>query len=191
MPLADHSTPGPLADHSTPRLLTVSPGLLTVSSLPRFGSTPAGKAAGAENSMMVIGSLALMGMPFLTGFYSKDVILEVGYATYSTASHFAYWLGSFAAFCTAFYSIRLLALCFLVEPNGSRSLLLSASEGSWAIGLVLGLLAIPSMFVGYGRDLFIGLGTDFWGNSLFCLPFNLSIIDAEFMSTSPKLCHYY
>ena len=74
-------------------------------------------------------SLALMGMPFLTGFYSKDVILEVGYATYSTASHFAYWLGSFAAFCTAFYSIRLLALCFLVEPNGSRSLLLSASEG--------------------------------------------------------------
>ena len=40
MPLADHSTPGPLADHSTP-------GLLTVSSLPRFGSTPAGKAAGA------------------------------------------------------------------------------------------------------------------------------------------------
>nr|UNI92477.1 NADH dehydrogenase subunit 5 [Silvetia siliquosa] len=139
-------------------------------------------------AMMVIGSLALMGMPFLTGFYSKDVILEIGYATYSTASHFAYWLGSFAAFCTAFYSIRLLALCFLVEPNGSRSLLLSASEGSWAIGLVLGLLAIPSMFVGYfGRDLFIGLGTDFWGNSLFCLPFNLSIIDAEFMSTSTKI----
>ena len=47
MPLADHSTPGPLADHSTPGLLTVSPGLLTVFSLPRFGSTPAGKAAGA------------------------------------------------------------------------------------------------------------------------------------------------
>ena len=58
-------------------------------------------------AMMVIGSLALMGMPFLTGFYSKDVILEVGYATYSTASHFAYCLGSFTAFCTAFYSIRL------------------------------------------------------------------------------------
>nr|YP_011008238.1 NADH dehydrogenase subunit 5 [Halosiphon tomentosus]WBP70139.1 NADH dehydrogenase subunit 5 [Halosiphon tomentosus] len=139
-------------------------------------------------AMMVIGSLALMGMPFLTGFYSKDVILEVGYATYSSASHFAYLLGSLAAFCTAFYSIRLLALCFLADPNGSRSLLLSASEGSWPMGVVLGLLAIPSMFIGYiGRDLFIGLGTDFWGNALFCLPTNLSIIDAEFMSTSIKI----
>lgn len=139
-------------------------------------------------AMMVIGSLALMGMPFLTGFYSKDVILEVGYATYSSASHFAYWLGSLAAFCTAFYSIRLLALCFLSEPNGSRFLTLSASEGSWPMGLVLGILAVPSMFIGYfSRDLFIGLGTDFWGNALFCLPTNLSIIDAEFMSTSKKI----
>ena len=139
-------------------------------------------------SMMVIGSLALMGMPFLTGFYSKDVILEISYASYSSASHFAYWLGSFAALCTAFYSIRLLALCFLAEPNGSRRLLLSASEGSWPMGLVLGILAIPSIFIGYfSRDLFIGLGTDFWGNALFCLPSNLSIIDAEFMSTGIKI----
>nr|YP_010127838.1 NADH dehydrogenase subunit 5 [Lessonia flavicans]QPP20365.1 NADH dehydrogenase subunit 5 [Lessonia flavicans] len=139
-------------------------------------------------ALMVIGSLALMGMPFLTGFYSKDVILEIGYATYSNASHFAYWLGSLAAFCTAFYSIRLLSLCFLSEPNGSRSLLLSASEGGWAMGVVLGILALPSMFIGYlSRDLFIGLGTDFWGNALFCIPTNLSIIDAEFMSTDIKI----
>lgn len=139
-------------------------------------------------AMMVIGSLALMGMPFLTGFYSKDIILEVGYGTYSVVSHFAYWLGSFAAFCTAFYSIRLLALCFLVEPNGSRSLLFLASEGGWSMGIVLGLLAIPSIFAGYfSRDLFIGLGTDFWGSSLYCLPANLSIIDAEFMCTQYKI----
>nr|YP_011008342.1 NADH dehydrogenase subunit 5 [Scytothamnus australis]WBP70313.1 NADH dehydrogenase subunit 5 [Scytothamnus australis] len=139
-------------------------------------------------AMMVIGSLALMGMPFLTGFYSKDVILEVGYATYSSVSHFAYWLGSFAAFCTAFYSIRLIALCFLCEPNGSRTLTLSASESSWPMVTVLGLLATPSIFIGYlGRDLFIGLGTTFWGNSIFSLPSNLSIVDAEFMSTSIKL----
>ena len=46
-----------------------------------------------------------------------------------------------------------------LEPNGCRSLLLSASEGSWAMGLALELLSIPSMFVGFfGRDLFILLG---------------------------------
>lgn len=44
------------------------------------------------------------------------------------------------------------------------------------------------MFIGYfSRDLFIGLGTDFWGSSLFCLPSNLSVIDAEFMSTYSKI----
>nr|YP_009672656.1 NADH dehydrogenase subunit 5 [Dictyopteris divaricata]QDB64141.1 NADH dehydrogenase subunit 5 [Dictyopteris divaricata] len=139
-------------------------------------------------AVMVIGSLALMGMPFLTGFYSKDVVLEVGYATHSFVSHFAYWLGGFAAFCTAFYSIRLLVLCFLSEPNGSRFLLMSASESSWIMGTVLGVLAIPSIFAGYlGRDLFIGLGTTFWGNSIFILPSHLSIIDAEFMPTTMKL----
>lgn len=139
-------------------------------------------------SMMLIGSLALMGIPFFTGFYSKDVILEVSYATYSNVSHFAYWLGSFAAFCTAFYSIRLLALCFLSESNGNRFLIMSASESSWIMGSVLGLLAIPSLCIGYiSRDIFIGLGTGFWGNALFSLPEHLSIIDAEFMPLLFKL----
>ena len=139
-------------------------------------------------AMMVVGSLALMGMPFLTGFYSKDVILEVGYGTYSQVSHFAYWLGSFAAFCTAFYSIRLLAFCFLSESNGSRFLILSASESGWIMCSVLGILAIPSIFIGYfTKDFFIGVGTGFWGNSIFSLPHNLTLIDAEFLPTFWKL----
>ena len=63
--------------------------------------------------MILIGSLALMGFPFLTGFYSKDVILELAYANYTINGHFAYWLGTIAAFFTAFYSMRLIYLTFL------------------------------------------------------------------------------
>ena len=72
-------------------------------------------------SMMVIGSLALIGFPFLTGFYSKDVILEVAYGKYSVSGHFSYILGSIGAFCTAFYSTRLVYLTFLSKPNGATT----------------------------------------------------------------------
>ena len=56
------------------------------------------------------------------------------------------------------------------------------------LGFMLGLLAIPSIFIRYfSRDLLIGLRTNFWGGSLFCLPSNLSLIDAEFMSIFSKI----
>ncbi|OXE37037.1 MAG: hypothetical protein CGW95_04080 [Phenylobacterium zucineum] len=63
-------------------------------------------------SIMLIGSLALTGFPFLAGFYSKDVILEIAYSKYTFYGHFAYYLGVLAAFCTAYYSTRILILVF-------------------------------------------------------------------------------
>src|SRR3989338_2795459 len=62
--------------------------------------------------MMLIGSLSLMGFPFLTGFYSKDVILELTYSKYTFSGNFAYCLGLISAFFTSFYSFRLLYLTF-------------------------------------------------------------------------------
>ena len=139
-------------------------------------------------SIMLIGSLALMGFPFLTGFYSKDTILEVAYAKYTVWGHFSYYLGTFAAFFTAFYSIRLLFLVFLAEPNGHRKVILNAHEGSWRMTFPLFILSILSISVGFmTRDLFIGFGTDFWGFSIFVLPQNYVLSDIEFIDLFHKL----
>ena len=72
-------------------------------------------------AMMVIGSLALIGFPFLTGFYSKDVILEVAYAKYTLSGNFAFWLGSLSALFTSYYSFRLLFLTFFSRNNSQIS----------------------------------------------------------------------
>jgi NADH-ubiquinone oxidoreductase chain 5 len=69
---------------------------------------------------MVIGSLDLMGFPFLTGFYSKDLILELSYGSFTIEGRFVHTLGTLAAFFTAYYSTRLAALTFLRAPNGNR-----------------------------------------------------------------------
>jgi NADH-ubiquinone oxidoreductase chain 5 len=139
-------------------------------------------------AMIFIGSLALMGFPFLSGFYSKDVILEVAYAKDSLAGHGANWLGSLAAFFTAFYSIRLIHLTFLSKAAGHNAVYRNSHEGSWVMGLPLLLLSIGSIWVGFlTKDLLIGLGTDFWANAIFTHPANLVMVDAEFLPHSIKL----
>ena len=139
-------------------------------------------------SIMLIGSLALIGFPFLTGFYSKDAILEVAYGKFSDSGHFSYVLGSVSAFLTAFYSTRLLYLTFLSKPNNFKSVLFNVKESSYQINLALIILTIPSIFIGFfTKDMLIGLGTDFWGNSVFILPKNMNRIDAEFIDQFYKL----
>jgi NADH-ubiquinone oxidoreductase chain 5 len=81
-------------------------------------------------AIMLIGSLALIGFPFLAGFYSKDVILELSIAKFTTGGHFSFFLGTLAAFCTAFYSTRVLFLVFLSKPNGNKKIIQNAHEGS-------------------------------------------------------------
>ena len=129
-----------------------------------------------------------MGFPFLTGFYSKDVILEVAYGSYSIEGKFAHWLGCFAAFFTAFYSIRLLCLTFLKPTNASKQIIAHAHESPLKMAVPLFILSIASIFIGYlTRDMMIGLGTDFWGNALFVLPENLNALEAEWIDTSIKI----
>lgn len=138
--------------------------------------------------MFLIGSLSLMGFPFLTGFYSKDLILEISFASFSETGHFAYWLGTIGAFFTAFYSTRLLFFAFLSETNAYKNVIRYAHDVPLEMGLPLGLLAFGSIFIGYlSRDMFVGLGSNFWNNSIYINPINNQMIDAEFLPTFMKL----
>jgi len=139
-------------------------------------------------AMIVIGSLALIGFPFLTGFYSKDTILEIAFAKYSVLGHFAYYLGSFAAFFTAFYSVRLLFLVFLSDSNSTRNTIFNAHEGSWYLTTPLFILSIFSVLIGFlSKEAFIGFGTKFWGTSIFILPHNYLLSDIEFIDLFAKV----
>ena len=139
-------------------------------------------------AMMFIGSLSLMGFPFLTGFYSKDLILELAYAKYTISSHFAYWLGTMSAFLTAFYSIRLLYLTFLTKTNSYKQSLLHAHDAPFIMALPLLILSFGSIFIGYfTKDMIVGVGTNFWGNAIYTAPQNTILLDAEFLPPFIKL----
>jgi NADH-ubiquinone oxidoreductase chain 5 len=132
-------------------------------------------------SAMTIGSLALIGFPFLAGFYSKDLVLELAYGKFTPSSHFSYWLGTFGAFLTAFYSTRLACLTFLVKPNGYRSVIGFAQETFSYIFVALCFLAVPSIFIGFvAKDMIVGVGSDFFGAAIYNNPKTLHVFDAEF-----------
>jgi len=135
-----------------------------------------------------IGSFSLAGFPFLTGFYSKDLILELSFSSFSNISIFAYTLGSISAFFTAFYSIRLLYLAFFIEPNNTKSILNHVHEPLLPMFLALIILCIGSIWFGFiFKDLFVGLGTSFGSSSIFILFNSLSLVESEFLPAYIKL----
>lgn len=130
---------------------------------------------------MLVGSLSLLATPFLTGFYSKDLIIELAYGQYSFSGTYAYILGSITAGLTAFYSFRLISLVFLTVPNGPKTSYLNSHEANLAVIIPLFILALFSILFGYfASDIFVGVGSDFFGNSLFIHPNNVNLIEAEF-----------
>jgi NADH-ubiquinone oxidoreductase chain 5 len=146
------------------------------------------KALPFTYSIIIIGSLSLIGFPFLTGFYSKDLILEVAYGSYTGTSHFAHLLGCFAAFFTAFYSIRLLFLTFLSKPTCFRITFEGSHDPDLFIRLPLFILSWGAIFIGYFRKDLIAIGsTVFWGYAIFVYPDNYINFDSEFLPISIKL----
>ena len=207
-------------------------------------------------SVMLTGSLSLLATPYLTGFYSKDLILELAYGQYNFSGIYAYILGSITAGITAFYSFRLISLVFLTTPNGNKQSYINSylsSAGQPPLGLKTNLqplalassakqpqsqlpqtrlpqtplafkewgatpaspllrscnsegveelllrirrsreklnfivifplliLALFSIFFGFiFSDLFVGMGSDFFKNSIYMQPKNISLIETEF-----------
>jgi NADH:ubiquinone oxidoreductase subunit 5 (subunit L)/multisubunit Na+/H+ antiporter MnhA subunit len=136
-----------------------------------------------------VGSIALMGVPFLSGFYSKDLILEIAGGSASITADFAYSLGLISAFFTSFYSFRLLYLAFYGESRTARVPLESTHELSSRMAFALLVLTFGSVFLGIlGRDLFVGPGTDFWNDSITVgSTLALGQLSGEFMPTATKL----
>jgi NADH-ubiquinone oxidoreductase chain 5 len=100
---------------------------------------------------------------------------------YSFSGTYAYIIGTLTAGITAFYSFRLISLVFLTEPNGSKITYLNSHESNLTVIIPLFCLAVFSIFFGFVfSDLFVGIGTDFFGNSIFSHPNNISIIESEF-----------
>src|SRR6195952_1886555 len=130
---------------------------------------------------MTIGSLSLMAFPFLTGFYSKDLILEVALGQYELSGNVAYWLGTISAVFTAFYSLRLFSLTFFTVPNAPKGDYLHTHEAPMIIVIPLVILSIMSIVFGYvAKDAFVGVGSDFLSTALFQHPDHISLIEAEF-----------
>jgi len=142
--------------------------------------------------MVLIGSFALMGFPFLTGFYSKDFILELCYSKYSFIGMFAFWFGLFSAILTSFYSFKLIYLAFLNSPNNFKNFLQLSQDASFGLAFPLFLLSVASIFVGFiAKDLFVGLGTPFFDNSIFILFNHSNLIDVEFIPLNVKLLPFF
>lgn len=141
-------------------------------------------------SVMLIASLSLVAFPFMTGFYSKDFILESAFGQYYFSSIVVYAVAVIGAIFTTLYSVKVLYLTFLTYPNGPRKYYeisvftrnLVAHEGDIFLILPLVILAIFSIFFGYiTKDIFIGLGSSFFiDNSIFIHPVHEIMLDTEF-----------
>jgi len=133
-------------------------------------------------SVMLIASLSLVAFPFMTGFYSKDFILESAYGQFYFSSTVVYFISTIGAMFTTLYSVKVLYLTFLTNPNGPIVNYKHAHEGDIFMSTPLMILAVFSIFFGYvTKDMFIGLGSNFFqDNSLFIHPSHEIMLDTEF-----------
>ena len=121
--------------------------------------------------LMLIGTLALTGFPFLSGFYSKDAIIEFALFKHSTIGNYVASVGILTAFLTSIYSWRLLFKTFHGSYNNKKIPIEKTHESPFVMILPLIVLSFGAIFAGYVfKDLFIGdQSSNFWKTSVFFL----------------------
>ena len=119
--------------------------------------------------LMLIGTLALTGFPFLSGFYSKDAIIEFAYFKNSSIGYYAMTVGILTAFLTAIYSWRLFFKTFHGKYNNVDVPIEKTHESPLVMLIPLIILALGALFAGYAfKELLIGHHyEDFWKKSIF------------------------
>tara|TARA_B100000287_G_scaffold296437_1_gene279650 strand:- start:2866 stop:4779 length:1914 start_codon:yes stop_codon:yes gene_type:complete len=142
-------------------------------------------------ALMVIGTLALTGFPFLSGFYSKDAIIEFAFLRGNTVGMYAAIIGVFTALLTSIYSWRLIFKTFHGNYNNSQVSYESMHESPLVMTIPLIILAIGAIFAGIlFKGLFIGhdISYDFWGNSIkFLEPLSTAHPPTWFLFLTPIL----
>ncbi|HEY9710725.1 MAG TPA: NADH-quinone oxidoreductase subunit L, partial [Oculatellaceae cyanobacterium] len=129
--------------------------------------------------VLLLGSLSLVGWPFLAGYYSKDYILELSWATPGVMGSYGYVLLMFVASLTSAYSFRVLYAAFGATPN-ARRLELSTPGVPYTMAVPLVLLSAGSIFWGYLiSDAAVGWGTPFWQHSIVNAPANLFSVESH------------
>ena len=132
-------------------------------------------------TVILIASLSLAALPWLSGYYSKDLIIELAFGSYSSLGYLVYILAVIAACFTMLYSVKLIYLTFLTYANAPKGNYVKAHESPLVMSLPLIILGILSVYLGnISKDFFIGLGSQGLGNSIFNHPNHTILIDTEF-----------
>ena len=142
-------------------------------------------------ALMIIGTLALTGFPFLSGFYSKDAIIEFAYLRGNSVGMYAAYVGIFTAFLTSIYSWRLIFKTFHGSYNNSNVKIESMHESPPVMLIPLVILSIGAIFAGmFFKDLFIGHSNSyaFWSSSIkFLEPLSTEHPPTWFLFLTPIL----
>ncbi len=121
-------------------------------------------------TLFLLGSLSLVGWPFLAGYYSKDAILEHALSTPNVFGSYAHFVLMAVAAITSAYSFRVLVAVFQSPANAKRSMV-STPGVPYTMAVPLSLLSFGSIFAGYiFSDALIGWGTPFWAQSVTLAP---------------------